>query len=47
LGPITLATLVSHLSIYLVLLVALRHVGVSDAEVSWVQVLAWFALRGC
>jgi putative heme transporter len=41
--PITLATLVSHLSTYLVLLLALRHVGVSDAEVSWVQVLAWFA----
>jgi putative heme transporter len=42
-GPITAATLVSHLSTYLVLLVALRHVGVSDAQVSWVQVLAWFA----
>ena len=42
-GPITAATLVSHLSTYLVLLVALRHVGISDAEVSWVQVLAWFA----
>jgi uncharacterized protein (TIRG00374 family) len=41
--PITAATLVSHLSLYLVLLVALRHVGVSDDEVSWVQVLAWFA----
>ena len=41
--PITVATLVSHLSFYLVLLLALRHVGVSDAEVSWVQVLAWFA----
>jgi putative heme transporter len=34
--PITLATLVSHLSLYAVLLVALRHVGASDAEVSWV-----------
>jgi uncharacterized protein (TIRG00374 family) len=41
--PITVATLVSHLSTYLVLLLALRHVGVSEAEVSWVQVLAWFA----
>ena len=38
-----MATLVSHLSFYLVLLLALRHVGVSNAEVSWVQVLAWFA----
>jgi uncharacterized membrane protein YbhN (UPF0104 family) len=41
--PITAAMLVSHLSLYLVLLVSLRHVGVSDAEVSWVQVLAFFA----
>jgi hypothetical protein len=41
--PITAATLVSHLSLYAVLLVSLRHVGVSDAEVSWVQVLAVFA----
>ena len=40
---LTLATLVSHGSLYLVLLVALRHVGVSDADVSWVQVLAAFA----
>jgi len=41
--PITVASLVSHLSLYLVLLVALRDVGVSDAEVSWAQVLAAFA----
>jgi len=41
--PITAATLVSHLSLYAVLLVSLRHVGVSDAEVSWVQVLVVFA----
>jgi uncharacterized protein (TIRG00374 family) len=41
--PITVATLVSHLSLYLVLLVSLRQVGVSDAEVAWVQVLAVFA----
>jgi uncharacterized protein (TIRG00374 family) len=40
---LTLATLVSHLSLYLVLLVALRHVGVSEDEVSWIQVLAAFA----
>ena len=40
---ITLATLVSHLSLYLVLLVTLRHIGVSDAEVSWAEVLAAFA----
>jgi uncharacterized membrane protein YbhN (UPF0104 family)/membrane-associated phospholipid phosphatase len=41
--PITAATLVSHLSLYAVLLVSLRQVGVSDAEVSWAQVLAVFA----
>jgi putative heme transporter len=41
--PITAATLVSHLSLYGVLLVCLRAVGVSDAEVSWAQVLAVFA----
>jgi putative heme transporter len=41
--PITAATLVSHLSLYLVLLACLRAVGVSDAEVSWAQVLVAFA----
>jgi putative heme transporter len=40
---LTVATLVSHLSLYLVLLLALRHVGVSEADVSWVEVLAAFA----
>lgn len=40
---LTLATVVSHLSLFLVLLVALRHVGVSDDEVDWVEVLAAFA----
>ena len=40
--PITVATLVSHLSLYLVLLVSLRQIGISDAEVAWVQVLAVF-----
>jgi uncharacterized protein (TIRG00374 family) len=41
--PITLASLLSHLSLYLVLLVALRQVGVSEDEVSWAEVLAVFA----
>ena len=41
--PITAATVVSHLSLYLVLLVCLRDVGVSDAEVGWAEVLAVFA----
>jgi uncharacterized membrane protein YbhN (UPF0104 family)/membrane-associated phospholipid phosphatase len=41
--PITAATLVSHLSLYVVLLACLRAVGVSDAEVSWAQVLVVFS----
>ncbi|MGI8807793.1 MAG: lysylphosphatidylglycerol synthase transmembrane domain-containing protein [Acidimicrobiales bacterium] len=40
---LTLATVLSHLSLYLVLLLALRHIGVSNDEVSWAQVLAAFA----
>jgi uncharacterized protein (TIRG00374 family) len=40
---IALVTLVSHVSLYLVLLLALRFVGVSQAEVSWIEVLAVFA----
>jgi uncharacterized membrane protein YbhN (UPF0104 family) len=40
---ITAATLLSHLSLYLVLLVSLRFLGVSDAQVGWAEVLAVFA----
>lgn len=40
---ITLATLVSHLSLFLVLLLALRFVGVDGDQVSGVEVLAVFA----
>jgi uncharacterized membrane protein YbhN (UPF0104 family) len=40
---LTVSALVSHLSLYLVLLLSLRDVGVSEDEVSWVQVLAAFA----
>jgi putative heme transporter len=40
---LTSTTIVSHLSLYLVLLLALRFVGVSDAEVTWAQVLGVFA----
>ncbi|MDJ0953699.1 MAG: lysylphosphatidylglycerol synthase transmembrane domain-containing protein [Acidimicrobiia bacterium] len=40
---LTLATLLSHLSLYAVLLITLRHVGVSQEELSWIQVLAAFA----
>jgi uncharacterized membrane protein YbhN (UPF0104 family) len=41
---LTLTTLASHLSLFLVLLLALRHVGVAGSEVSWVEALAAFAL---
>jgi uncharacterized protein (TIRG00374 family) len=40
---ITVTTILSHVSLYLVLLVALRDVGVSEHEVSWAKVLAAFA----
>jgi uncharacterized membrane protein YbhN (UPF0104 family) len=40
---ITLTTLVSHLSLFLVLLLALRFAGVSSSEVGWTEVLAVFA----
>ncbi len=40
---ITVTTIIGHISLYLVLLVALRDVGVSQQEVSWVEVLAVFA----
>jgi uncharacterized membrane protein YbhN (UPF0104 family) len=40
---ITSAAIVSHLSLYLVLLVTLRHIGVSDDDVGWAQALAAFA----
>ena len=38
-----MTSLVSHLSLYAVLLVALRDVGVSNDEVSWQEVLAAFS----
>jgi putative heme transporter len=40
---LTFWTIVGHLSLYAVLLVALRQIGVSEDEVSWTQVLAVFA----
>jgi uncharacterized membrane protein YbhN (UPF0104 family) len=40
---VTATALVSHLSLYLVLLVSLRHAGVPDAAVGWAEVLAVFA----
>ncbi|HSP29852.1 MAG TPA: lysylphosphatidylglycerol synthase transmembrane domain-containing protein [Ilumatobacteraceae bacterium] len=40
---ITVTTLLSHFSLFLVLLVALRQVGVSEGQVGWTTVLAAFA----
>ncbi len=40
---LTVASLVSHTSLYLVLLIALRHVGVGQEEVTWIEILAAFA----
>jgi uncharacterized protein (TIRG00374 family) len=42
-GVISIAIVVSHLSLVAVLVVALRHVGVSQDEVSIQQILATFA----
>lgn len=40
---LTAATLVGHVSLYLVLLVTLRHVGVGSDQLTWIDVLAAFA----
>ena len=40
---LTIFTIVGHLSLYAVLLIALRQVGVSEDEIGWAQVLAVFA----
>jgi len=40
---LTLATVLSHLALWFVLLLALRHVGVAEQEVSTLHVLAVFA----
>jgi uncharacterized protein (TIRG00374 family) len=40
---LTIATVASHLALFAVLLMALRHVGVSEADVSTSQALAVFA----
>lgn len=40
---LTLTTVISHLTLWFVLLLTLRHVGVSAQEVSTIQVLAVFA----
>lgn len=40
---LTVATVVSHAALYAVLLISLRVMGVSDAEVGWAAVLSVFA----
>ena len=40
---LTVSSLVSHVSLYVVLLVTLRAVGVGNGTLSWIQVLAVFA----
>jgi uncharacterized protein (TIRG00374 family) len=40
---LTLATILGHIALFLVLLLSLRHVGVSEAEISTAQALAVFA----
>jgi uncharacterized membrane protein YbhN (UPF0104 family) len=42
-GRITVATVISHLSLFLVLLLSLRFVGVTESQVSWAETLAIFA----
>jgi putative heme transporter len=42
-AALTVTTVASHLALYFVLLLSLRHVGVSEQEISWVQVLGVFA----
>lgn len=41
---LTVATIVSHLSLFFVLLLALRHMDVSSQQVSWAEALGAFAL---
>ncbi len=40
---LTFATLLSHVTLYVVLLLTLRHVGISNEAVSWEEALASFA----
>jgi len=41
---VTLATLISHLSLFALLLLCLRHMGVAADDVTWTEALAAFAL---
>jgi uncharacterized membrane protein YbhN (UPF0104 family) len=41
--PITLTAVISHVTLFVLLLVTLRHVGIAASEVSWQEALAAFA----
>ncbi len=41
---LTAATVISHTSLYVVLLMTLRHVGVAQSDLGWIEVLAAFAI---
>jgi putative heme transporter len=41
--PLTITTVVSHVSLFLVLLACLRALGVSQSDVTWVEALSVFA----
>ena len=41
--PLTAATAASHLALFVVLLLALRHAGVAEREVGWAEALAVFS----
>jgi putative heme transporter len=41
--PLTISSVVSHIGLYVVLLISLRFVGVSNNEVGWAEVLGIFA----
>jgi uncharacterized membrane protein YbhN (UPF0104 family) len=41
--PLTLATVLSHLALWFVLYLSLRHVGIAEGEISTLQILAVFS----
>lgn len=42
--PLTLATVISHLALFFVLLLSLRFLGINGQQVTWAQVLAVFSI---
>src|SRR5580765_4977967 len=41
--PLTVTTILSHIALYAILLLALRFVGISGREIGWAEVLAVFS----